>query len=142
MRQTLQILDYLATQEESVLTYNSSNMILNIYSNPNYLSDPKAQSQAGGHFFLSSNITIPDNNGIIFNIAHIIKHVMTSETEADLDGLYIMSGEAVYICIILEELGHTQPTTPLQTENSMADAVINCKIKPNLPSPWTCDYTG
>ena len=31
-----------------------------------------------------------------------------------------MAREAVYIHIILEELGHTQPPTPLQTDNSMA----------------------
>ncbi len=37
---------------------------------------------------------------------------------------------AVYIRIILEELGHKQPPTPLQTDNAMADAVINGKIQP------------
>jgi len=32
--------------------------------------------------------------------------------------------------IILEELGHKQPPTPLQTDNAMANAVINGKIQP------------
>ena len=32
--------------------------------------------------------------------------------------------------IILEELGHEQPPTPLQTDNSMADGVINGKVQP------------
>jgi hypothetical protein len=41
-----------------------------------------------------------------------------------------MAREAVYIRIILEELGHKQPPTPLQTDNAMADAVINGKIQP------------
>ena len=66
----------------------------------------------------------------MFNIAHIIKHVMTSATEAELAALYIMAREAVYIRIILEEMGHKQPPTPLQTDNSMAEAVINGKIQP------------
>jgi hypothetical protein len=35
-----------------------------------------------------------------------------------------------YIRIILEELGHKQPPTPLQTDNAMADAVINGKVQP------------
>jgi len=61
---------------------------------------------------------------------HIIKNVMSSATKADLVGLYIMAREAVYIRIILEELGHKQPPTPLQTDNAMADAVINGKIQP------------
>ena len=41
-----------------------------------------------------------------------------------------MVREAVYIQIILEELGHTQPPTPLQTDNVMADTIINSKIQP------------
>ncbi len=67
------------------------------------------------------------------NIAHIIKNVMSSATEAELAGLYIMARKAVYIRIILEELGHIQPPTPIQTENAMADSIINGKVKPK----WT-----
>jgi len=105
-------------------------MTLAVHSDASYLSEPKARSRAGGHFFLSSNAAIPRNNGAVLNIAHIIKHVMTSATEAELAALYIMAREAVYIRIILEEMGHKQPPTPLQTDNSMAEAVINGKIAP------------
>ncbi len=55
---------------------------------------------------------------------------MSSATEAELAGLYIMASKAVYIRIILEELGHKQPLTLLQTVNAMADAAINGKIQP------------
>jgi len=41
-----------------------------------------------------------------------------------------MAREAVYIHIILEGMGHQQPPTPLQTDNSMADGVVNGKITP------------
>ena len=129
MRQTQQLLNYLDTQEEAVLTYNARDIILAVHSNASYLSDTKARSRAGSHFFLSSNTRIPANNSAILNIAHIIKHAMTSATEVELAGLYIMAREAVYIRIILKELGHPQPLTPLQTDNSMADAVINGKIR-------------
>jgi hypothetical protein len=54
---------------------------------------------------------------------------MSSATEAELAGLYIMAREAVYIRIILEEMGHKQLPTPLQTDNSMAEAVINGKVQ-------------
>ena len=123
--QTKQLLDYIATQEEAVLTYHASDMKLAAHSDAGYLSEPKARSRAGGHFFLSSESTVPTNNGAVLNIAHIIKHVMSSATEAELAALYIVAREAVYIRIILEELGHKQPPTPLQTDNSMAEAVIN-----------------
>jgi hypothetical protein len=55
---------------------------------------------------------------------------MTSATEAELAVLYINAREAVYIRIILEEIGHKQPPTPMQTDNAMAEAVINGKIAP------------
>jgi hypothetical protein len=130
LKQTKQLLDYIATQEEAVLTYHASDMKLAAHSDASYLSEPKARSRAGGHFFLSSESTVPTNNGAVLNIAHIIKHVMSSATEAELAALYIVAREAVYIRIILEELGHKQPPTPLQTDNSMAEAVINGKVQP------------
>jgi hypothetical protein len=127
---THQLLDYLGTQEEAVLTYNASEMVLAAHSDASYLSESNARSRAGGHFFLSSDSTIPQNNGAVLNIAHIIKHVMSSATEAELAGLYIMAREAVYIRIVLEEMGHKQPPTPLQTDNAMAEAVTNGKVQP------------
>jgi hypothetical protein len=130
MQQTPQLLDYLTTQEEAVLSYHASNMVLAVHSNTSYLSKPKARSRAGRHFFLSSDTTIPPNNGAVLNIAHIIKNIMSSATKAELVGLYTMGREAVYIRIILEELGHKQPPTPIQTDNAIADAVINGKIQP------------
>jgi len=128
LMQTQQLLDYVATQEELVLTYHASEMELAVHNDVSYLSEPKARSRAGGHFFLSNGGGMPSNNGSLLNMAHIIKHVMSSATEAELAVLYIMTREAVYIRIILEEMGHPQPPTPLQTDNSMADEVTNGKI--------------
>ena len=101
-----------------------------VHSNAGYLCKPKAKNRADGHFFMSNNAEIPPNNGAILNIAHIIKHVMSLATEAELAALYIIAQEAVYMRIILEEMGHKQPATPIQTENAMAEAVINAKITP------------
>jgi hypothetical protein len=113
MRCATQLLDYLGTQEEAILTYIASNMILAVHSNASYLSKPKARSRASGHFFLSSNKQLLLNNGAILNIAHIIKNVMSLATDAELAALYIMAREAVYIRIILKEMGHKQPPTPM-----------------------------
>jgi hypothetical protein len=84
MRLTKQFLDYMSMMEEAILTFNASDMVLAIHSDASYLSEPVARSCAGGHFFLSSNAEIPPNNGAVLNIAHIIKHVMASATEAEL----------------------------------------------------------
>ena len=82
-------------QEDAVITYTNSDTELSVHSDASYLSKPKARRRSGGHFFLSNEATIPQNNGAIINIAHIIKHVMTSATEAKLAALYIMVREAV-----------------------------------------------
>lgn len=112
------------------MTYNASAMKLAVHSDASYLSEPKAHSRASGHFFLSNKSTMPPNNGAVLNIAHIIKHVITSVTEAELAGLYIMAREAVFTRIILEEMGHPQRPTPIQIDNAMADKIVNGKITP------------
>ena len=86
----VQVLDYIATQNKAVLTYSASDMKLMIHSDASYRSEPQARAEhRGGHFFLLSNeSTIPTNNDAVLNIAHIIKHVMTSATEAELAALY------------------------------------------------------
>jgi len=55
---------------------------------------------------------------------------MSSAAEAELGAIYIMAREAVYIRHILKEMGHRQPATPIQTDNSTAEGVINSKITP------------
>ncbi len=100
------------------------------HNNASYLSEPKAHRRVGGYFFMSSDTNTSDNNGAVLNIAHIIKHIMLSATEAELAALYIMAREAVYICIILQKMNHKQPPTPLQTNNIMANGIINGKVQP------------
>ena len=72
-------------------------MVLAVHSNAGHLNKTKARSRAGGHCFLSNNSDIPPNNRAVLNIAHIIKHIMSSTTKAELAALYIMAREAVYI---------------------------------------------
>jgi hypothetical protein len=64
-------------------------MILGVHSNASYLSKPKAQSRAGGHFFLSDRTDKAPNNAAILNTSQIIKSIMSSAAEAELGTLYI-----------------------------------------------------
>jgi hypothetical protein len=125
-----QLLDYCATQEEAVLTYHASNMILAVHSDAGYCNETKSRSRAGGHFFLSNDVNNPPNNGAILTIATIIKAVMSSAAEAELGALFINAKEAVFLRQILTEMGHPQPRTPIMTDNSTAEGVINQKIQP------------
>jgi hypothetical protein len=125
-----QLLDYCATQEEAIITYSASKMILAVPSYAGYCNEKKSRSRAGGHFFLSNDDEFPPNNGAILTIATIIKAVMSSAAEAELGALYINAKEAAYIRQILIKMGHPQPKTPIQTDNLMAEGVINNKIQP------------
>jgi hypothetical protein len=130
MERTRQLLDYCASQDDAILTYNKSDMILAVHSDAGYLNEKLARSRAGGHFFLSSNVTYPSNNGAILTIAQIIKAVMSSAAEAEMGALFINAKEAVHVRNILNEMGHTQPPTPIQTDNSTAEGVLNNRVQP------------
>jgi hypothetical protein len=55
---------------------------------------------------------------------------MSSEAEAELGALFINAKEAVYIHQILTKMGQPQPPTPIQTDNSMVEGVVNMKVQP------------
>ena len=76
MKKVKQILDYAATHPDAIVTYRTSNMVFAAHSDASYLSESKARSRAGGHFFLSENDHTPRNNGAVLTIAQIIKAVM------------------------------------------------------------------
>ena len=81
-------------------------MVLAAHSDATYLSETKARSQAGGHFFMAGDTTYPTNNGAVLTIAQIIKAAMSSTAEAELGALYINCREAIPACQLLEEMGH------------------------------------
>ena len=95
MRKIKQLLDYAATHTDAAVTYRSSNMVLADHSDTSYLSETNSRSRAGGHFFMASDIAVPENNGAVHTVAQIIKTVMSSAAEAELGALYINCREAI-----------------------------------------------
>ena len=113
MRKVDQFLGYTALQPQTGVTYYASNMVLAIHSDASYLSELKARSCAGGHFFMSSNTEYPANNGAVLTIAQIIKAVMSSATEAEIGAMFVNAHKAILTRRSLKELGHQQPKTPM-----------------------------
>jgi hypothetical protein len=126
----MQLFDYLATQEEAIISYNASNMILQVHSDAGYANEKRARSRAGGHFFLSNNSSSAPNNCAILTMSTIFKAVMSSAAEAELGALFLNAKETVFIRQILTKMGHPQPRTPIQTDNTTAEAVVNNRIQP------------
>ena len=60
----------------------------------------------------------------------MVKSGMSSAAEAEIGALYINAQKGVEECNILEEMGHMQPPTPVQTDNSTADSIVNLRVQP------------
>jgi hypothetical protein len=124
------LLDYVATNPNAILTYKKRDMILAVHSDASYLSESEARSRVGGHFYCTNDMEDPPNNGAVLNVSKILDTVMSSAAEAELGALYVNAREAVPMRHLLEEMGHKQPKTPIQTDNSTACGVVNSTIQP------------
>ena len=72
-----QLLNYVATHPDATIRYHASGMILHAHSDASYLSEPKARSQVGGHFYLSTKPSTdgsPDGplNGPVHTVSSIV----------------------------------------------------------------------
>ena len=132
IKKVKQLLDYAATHPDAIVTYNASDMVLAAHSDASYLSESNARSRAGGHFFMSSDTETPPNNGAVMTISQIIKAVLSSAAEAEVGALFINCREAVPARHVLEFLGHKQPPTPMQTDNTTALGVVNQNVMKKL----------
>jgi hypothetical protein len=134
MKKIKQFLYYTSTNPDAVISYHACNMVLARHSNASYLSKSNAQSRAGGNLFMSSNVELPHNNSAVSTILQIIKAVMSLAAEAKVGTLFINCREAVPARHVLKFLGHTQPPTPMQMDNTTALAVVNQNVMKKIKS--------
>jgi hypothetical protein len=127
---TNQMLDYLETQPDAAIRYHASDMILNIDSDASYLSVSNARIRLGGLFFLGNKSPKKETlNVSILNVATVIKNVVASAAESEVGVCFHNSQIGAPVRVTLTELGHTQPPTPLRTDNSTAYGIVNEAIK-------------
>lgn len=129
------LLNYAASHPDAVVRYTASDMCLWIHTDASYLSEAQARSRAGAFFFLSHHPNtlqphqLPPINGPIHITSTIMKNVLASAAEAEVGAAYIAAQEGCPIRLTLAELGHPQPATPLQTDNSVAKGIIDGTVK-------------
>jgi hypothetical protein len=68
-------------------------------------------------------------NGAILIVSKVLKHVMSSAAEAEIGAVFINTKEGAVLRTTLEELGHKQPPTPIETDNTTAKGYSNGTIK-------------
>ncbi|KAL7483088.1 hypothetical protein ACHAW6_013638 [Cyclotella cf. meneghiniana] len=127
-----QLLDYCATHPDATIRFRASDMVLDIHSDASYLNAPSARTRIGGHFFLgwAPRDHLPIKlNGAIHVVSTILKFVAASAAEAELGALFVNAKEGRILRLILHELGHPQPTTPIHCDNSTATGIANNTVK-------------
>ena len=104
-------------------------MILVVYSDASYQSEPKACSHTGKHCFLASDLPIPANSKAVLNTAQINKTVMSSAAEAEMGAVFLNTREVIPEQNALIKMGHPQGTTPIQTDNSTSYCMCNTNMQ-------------
>ena len=79
---------------------------------------------------MSDNAEYPDNNGAVLNIEKIIRNVVTSAADAEINALFINTLQAIPARYLLVEMGHAQPETPAQTDNTTTLGFVTKNLNP------------
>ena len=135
MQAIKKLMDNCHTHSDTKIRYCASQMKLYIHINVSYLSASKSRSRVEGHFFLSENFNPTSqtkHNGAVLVVAAILENVMASVPEALLGGLLINDKEGEVLITSLEEMGHPQGPTHMQTDNSMSSGIINKTVKQHI----------
>ena len=122
------LLDYVATYPDDGLVFRASGMSLSAHSDAGFNNESRSRSRAGAHIYLSEEDAKPRWNGAVTVISAIMKNVMPSAAEAELGALYECARAMVPLRQALIEMGWPQGKSPIQTDNSTADGVVNNTI--------------
>ncbi len=112
MERRIDLLNYLATNQDAKVRFRASDMVMNIYSDASYLSETNSQSRSCGQFFMG---WMPKNdepiqlNGAFYVSTIILRFVVASAAEAKLGALFHNCQDEIIFCQMLDDLGHTQP---------------------------------
>ena len=125
-------MDYCATHPDAVVRFMASETILALHYDAFYLSEPGAKSRVGGQFYLKDKKDRESNNGAILTLSKIIENAMSSASEAETAALFLNCKADILVRIALEEMGNPQPKTPVITDNSSAEGLINKTMIPKI----------
>jgi hypothetical protein len=79
-------------------------------------------------------------NGSILNVASVIKNVVTSAAKSEVGACFHNAQSGAPLRVTLTELGHTQPPTPLRTDNSTTFGILNETIKQKRSKEMDMQY--
>jgi hypothetical protein len=90
---------------------------------------PKAGLEDSFTWATQPKTTKNSQMGQFMIVINVLKHVMSSAAEAEIGAVFINAKEGAVLRTTLEELGHKQPPTPMETDNTTATGYSNGTIK-------------
>ena len=117
-------------------------MVLHVDSDAAYLVQDNARSRIAGYYILSTYpppppaIPQPAPNAPILVECKTLRTVVASAAEAETGGLFHNGQTIIHIRRLLEALGHSQPPTPLKTDNSTSNAFVNKSLRQKKSKAW------
>jgi hypothetical protein len=105
-------------------------MILKQHSDASYLSEGEARScRHAGFFYCGDSGTANQNNGALLITSTIMHNVMSSAAEVECGSLFNKTAKrASHSEPPFEEMGHPQPATPTQVDNSTKPMGLPTKL--------------
>ena len=87
----VKLLNYYSTNKNTMVRYNTNNIIIVIHSDTSYIYNPKSRIMARGHFFTDKpKLGQPlINNGALYVIATIVWYVMLPAFKVEVAALFI-----------------------------------------------------
>ena len=135
-RAIIHLLNYCATHPDAILRYHASDMHLHIHSEASSLFESHDLAPAATTFSAQSHPTtaFPNSipappNGAVHTHCSIMSVVLSSATEAETGATFHNAQDGVVLRNILNDLGHPQGATPIQTDNACAAGILNDTVK-------------
>ena len=107
---------------------------------PHTYQNQRQRAEQPGHFFLGKLNDEKIDNGAIMTLSKIIKHVMSSASEAETAALFYNCKAAAPLQVTLEEMGHPQPKTKVTTDNSTAQGLITKSMIPKAAKSYDMKF--
>ena len=143
MQKCLRLLDYAATYPYGSLRYYASDMVLHVDSDAAYLVMQEALSRIAGYYHLSDKPPtvgkIPLNGPVLIE-CKTLRNVVASAAEAEIGGLFHNAQISIPLRVIIEALGHPQPSTLIKTDNATAHGFIYDNINLKKSKSWEMRY--
>ena len=123
LKKCKRLLDYVSTYKNTFIKYYANDIVLSLDSDMDYLVAPGAKIWIARVFYFTLDGTVLQNiNNPIHVECRYLRHVLASDAEAEVGGLFHNFQTSIPIRNYLILMGYPQPPTPVKSDNTTAQA--------------------